>query len=226
MLSTYARILLKRWWLVILPAIIVLVLALLTARPAPPVTYQVTLSFSMGIAPEPLRPDAYNYDRHYNWLASEYITQGFSLLVGKGTFAEGVTKQLAKRGVTLNTPIAGSIRSEYRSSVMVVYVSWPTPEGAAQIAQGVVDELTTNYEPYWPQLKGATEPPARLMDPIVPVPVAPPLRDRFDLPVRVLLGLLAGAGLALAWHALDPAVRERRELERIGLNVIAEIPAQ
>jgi len=225
MLMDYARILLKRWWLVVLPAIVIVAATVLTTRPGA-VTHQVTMSFSMGLPPEPLRDTAYNYDRHYNWLASEYVSQGFSLLVSKGAFAEGVTTQLAKRGVTLTAPIGGNIRSEYRSSVMVIYVTWLTAEGAAQIAQGVVDELTENYAAYWPQLTGATTSPARLMDAIVPVPIAPPLRDRFDIPVRVILGLVAGAALALMWYAFDPAIRERRELERMGFNVVGEIPSQ
>jgi capsular polysaccharide biosynthesis protein len=226
MLTEYAKVLLRRWWLVLIPPIVIAGLTLLTAKPAPPVTYQVTMAFSMGIPPEPARADVYNFDRHYNWLASEYITQGFSLLIPKGEFAAGVEKQLAARGITLQAPVAGSLRSEFRSSVMTVYVSWPTAEQAAQIAQGVVDELTTNYETYWPQLKDADSPPARLMDTITPVPVAPALRDRFDLPVRIVLGLLVGMALALGWHFIDPAIRGRNELERMGLKVVAEIPAQ
>lgn len=226
MLTEYAGVLLRRWWLVLIPPIVIVALTLLTTKPAPPVTYQVSMAFSMGIPPEPARGGVYNFDRHYNWLASEYITQGFSLLIPKGEFAAGVEKQLAKRGITLPAPVAGSLRSEFRSSVMTVYVNWPTAEQAAQIAQGVVDELTTNYEPYWPQLKDATLPPARLMDTIVPVPIAPPLRDRFDLPVRILIGLLVGVALALGWHFIDPAIRGRSELERMGLKVVAEIPAK
>ena len=225
MLIDYARILLKRWWLVLLPAVVVVSVTLLTTRQAA-TTYQVALSFAVGLAPEPLRADVYNFDRHYNWLASEYTTQGFSLVVGKSVFADGVTKQLAKRNITLPAPVTGNIRSEFRSSVLVIYVTWPTAEGAASIAQGVVDELNENYEAYWPQLKGAGASPVRQMDGIVPVPIAPPLRDRFDIPVRVLLGLIAGAALALTWHAFDPALRSRQELERMGLNVIVEIPAR
>lgn len=223
MLADYARPLLKRWWLVVLPAAVVVAITLFTTRPAP-VMYQVTLSFAVGLPPEPLRTEAYNYDRHYNWLASEYVTQGFSLIIGKGKFADNVVSRLAQQGVTLGAPLAGAIRSEYRSSVMVVYVSWPDPERAAQIAQAVVDELNENYEAYWPQLQGAGASPVRLMDAIVPVPAAMPLRDRFDLSARVAFGLIAGAVLALAWHYFDPVVRDRGEIERMGLPVIGQIP--
>jgi len=222
MLTEYARILLRRWWLVFLPVLPIVAITWLTTRPTP-VTYVVTLSFAVGLPPEPLREQVYNYDRHYNWLASEYVTQGFSLIVGKGVFADNVAKRLAQRDVVLPS-LAGAIRSEYRSSVLVIYVSWPHPEQAAQIAQAVVDELNENYEAYWPQLKGSTASPVRLMDPIVPMPASAPLRDQFDLPMRVAFGLLAGATLALLWHYFDPIIRGRREIERMGLTVIGEIP--
>jgi capsular polysaccharide biosynthesis protein len=182
------------------------------------------MTFAVGLPPEPLRDQAYGYDRHYNWLASEYVTQGFALIVGKGTFANNVAQRLAKRNVVLGAPLAGAIRSEYRSSVLVIYVSWPNADQAVQIAQAVVEELNENYEAYWPQLKGAGASPVRLMDPIVPVPVAAPLRSQLDLPLRIALSLAVGAGLALLWHYYDPFIRDRREVERLGFSVIAEIP--
>ena len=115
MLLDYARILLRRWWLVILPVILIVAVTLLTARAAPVVTYQVTMSFGAGFAPEPIRPDAYNFDRHYNWLASEYTAQGFSLIVSKGVFADNVTKRLTAKGMMLRAPLAGAMRFEMLS---------------------------------------------------------------------------------------------------------------
>jgi capsular polysaccharide biosynthesis protein len=224
MVMVYGRILLRRWWLVLLPPALIVAVTALAARPAAPATYQVSLAFAVGLPPEPLRPDAYGYDRHYNWLASEYVSQGFSLVIIKGAFAERVAERVRAKGIELGAPVAGAIRSEYRSSVLMAYVSWPNAEQAAQIAQAVVDELNENYAAYWPQLTGANASPVRLMEPIVPVPVAAPLRDRFDLPVRIALGLLLGALLALGWHFLDPAIRERHDVERLGLNVIGVIP--
>ncbi len=221
-LADYAFIVLRRWPALVLPVILVAAFTALTTRPAP-IMYQVTLSFAVGLPPEPLRAEAYNFDRHYNWLASEYITQGFALIIGKGAFAEAVQRRLEARGIALGAPLAGAIRSEYRSSVMVVYVAWNNPEQAAQIAQAVVDELNENYEAYWPQLKGAAESPFRLMDPIVPVAVALPLRDRFDVPVRFAAAALIGLLLAFAWHALDPFVHDRRDLEQLGLPVIVTV---
>jgi capsular polysaccharide biosynthesis protein len=63
----------------------------------------------------------------------------------------------------------------------------------------------------------------RLLDELVPTPIPPPLRSRFDLPVRALLGLIAGVLLALAWHFLDPLIRRTEDLERGGLRVFGTI---
>jgi capsular polysaccharide biosynthesis protein len=50
------------------------------------------------------------------------------------------------------------------------------------------------------------------------------LRNQLDLPLRIALGLAVGIGLALLWHHYDPLIRERREIERLGFSIIAEIP--
>lgn len=70
-LADYAFIVLRRWPALVLPVILVAAFTALTTRPAP-IMYQVTLSFAVGLPPEPLRAEAYNFDRHYNWLASEH----------------------------------------------------------------------------------------------------------------------------------------------------------
>jgi capsular polysaccharide biosynthesis protein len=223
LLLDYARVILRRWWLAVLPLLVIAAITFATTPRITPTTYQVTMSFAGGLPPEPQSKDAYEYDRHYNWLASEYITQGMALVIDKGKFADGVTKRLRQKRLEIKVPV-GVIRGEWRSSVMRVFVNWNNAEQCAQIAQAVVDELNENAGAYWSQLEGANVSPFRLMDDIVPVPVAPPLRDRFDLPVRVLLGIVAGVLLAFLAHTLDPVLRDKREIEHVGLNVIGEIP--
>ncbi len=67
-------------------------------------------------------------------------------------------------------------------------------------------------------------PPVRRLDVPVVVASAPPLRDTFDLPVRLLIGLAIGVFLAFALDALDPVMRDRRALDRQGLPSLARIP--
>ena len=55
-------------------------------------------------------------------------------------------------------------------------------------------------------------------------PVPRSLRERLDLPLRLFLALLAGLALTFLLDYLDDTVRDRRELETMGLTVLAEIP--
>jgi capsular polysaccharide biosynthesis protein len=54
--------------------------------------------------------------------------------------------------------------------------------------------------------------------------IPPSLRDQLDLPLRVLLALGVGVGLALLAEYLDPTIRERDELAGLGLEIMGEIP--
>jgi len=50
------------------------------------------------------------------------------------------------------------------------------------------------------------------------------IRSQLDLPLRVGLALVAGIGLALLAEYLDPTVRDREEIERMGFSILGEIP--
>ena len=50
------------------------------------------------------------------------------------------------------------------------------------------------------------------------------LRERLDLPLRLLLALAAGVALAFLLDYLDDSVRSAAELEEMGLAVVGEIP--
>jgi hypothetical protein len=214
------RILARRWWLIPLPALLLIGLTLATTPPPGAPSYAVTMRFAAGLPPEPRASDAYNYDRHYNWLASEYITRALAQSTETGKFAQNITRRAALPGVVV--PV-GAVRSEYTASYLKVTVAWPDAAQAVRIAQAVVDELSTNGDDYWPQLAESDGQPVRLLDELVPTPIPPPLRSRFDLPVRALLGLIAGVLLALAWHFLDPLIRRTEDLERGGLRVFGTI---
>jgi capsular polysaccharide biosynthesis protein len=54
----------------------------------------------------------------------------------------------------------------------------------------------------------------------------PPLQTQLAVPFRAGLGLAAGLALAFAVDYFDQTVRDRRELEAMGLRVIGEIPRQ
>jgi hypothetical protein len=85
--------------------------------------------------------------------------------------------------------------------------------------------LTEQNAQALPQLGGETAVLVQLDEPVVnQIPGG--IRSQLDLPLRVALALAAGVGLALLAEYLDPTIRERRELEQIGLLVLGEIPRE
>ena len=224
-LADYARILLRRWWLVVLPILAMAGLTLWGNRNAPPPgNFAVSMRFAAGLPPE-RAPGVYNYDRHYDWLASEYIAQAFAFTIPTNQFAQAVSRRLLAQGVTL-TPgeVEGSVRADHTSSVIKVSMSWRDAGQLERMAEAVSAELADNGAAYWPQLTNPGGPPVRRLDVPVVVASAPPLRETFDLPVRLLIGLALGVLLAFVIDALDPVVRDRRALDRLGLPSLARIP--
>jgi capsular polysaccharide biosynthesis protein len=217
-LRTYWKILRRRWWLVVVPVLVVALYAAATYTPPRPV-YQVVMRFSAGTKPAGLSED---YDRYYPWLASEYVANGLSDVARTGAFAEAVAERVGDPG--LAGAIQGSIVTDSAQSVMVVYLSWPDAAQIVDVAEAVSAELTQNGAAYFPQLTGV-EPAVHRLDTPSPVALAPGLRTQLMGPA-VKIGLAAGLGVALAllWHYLDPTIREAKELEEIGLEVLAEIP--
>ena len=217
-LRTYWKILLRRWWLVVVPILVVAIYTAATYTPPGPV-YQVVMRFSAGTKPAGLSAD---YDRYYPWLASEYVANGMADVARTGVFAEAVAERVGDTG--LAGAIQGAIVTDSAQSVMVVYLSWPDAAQIVDVADAVSAELTQNGAAYFPQLTGV-EPAVHRLDTPSPVALAPGLRTQLMGPaVKIGLALVVGVALALLWHYLDPTVREAEELEALGLAVLAEIP--
>ncbi len=217
-LRTYWKILLRRWWLVVVPVVVVAIYAVGTYTPPGPV-YQVTMRFAAGTQPAGFSLD---YDRYYPWLASEYVANGLSDVARTGAFAAAVAERVGDP--SLAGAIQGGIVTDSAQSVMVVYLTWPDVEQIVDVADAVSAELTHNGAAYFPQLTGV-EPAVRRLDAPSPVALTPGLRTQLMGPaVKIGLALVIGVALALLWHYLDPTIREARELEEMGLAVLAEIP--
>ena len=69
------------------------------------------------------------------------------------------------------------------------------------------------------------EPAIHQLDRPTPAALAPGLRSQLMGPaIKIGLAFVVGVALALLWHYLDPTIREAKELEVMGLTVLAEIP--
>lgn len=220
-LRSYAKVLLRRWWLVVVPALVVLIHTGITYHP-PATAYQTVMRFAVGTTPAGLSP---SYDRYYPWLTSEYIANGLADVAETGVFAQAVAVRLAEEGIGVEpAAIQGAIVTDNAQSILVVYLSWPDAAQSRLVAQAVAEELSQNGAAYYPQL-ARLDAPVRLLDEPNPVPLPPGLRAQLLGPgVRLGLALAVGIGLALLWHYLDPTVRDPEELEEMGLTVLARIP--
>jgi len=218
------KILLRWWWLALIPVVIVGGYTVLTYR-RPGTSYQAVMRFAAGSEPAAtLSPD---YDRYYAWLSSEYIANALADIALTGTFAENVAVRLADLGLAIDPrAIQGAIASDNVQSVFVIYLTWPDPEQLPHVAGAVSAELTENGVAYFPQLR-ATGSVARRVDTPTAVAQPPSLRAQLLGPgLRIALALAAGIGLVALAHYCDPMVRERAELEGLGIQVLSSIPKQ
>lgn len=217
---------LRWWWLIMLPPLVVGVYSLVTYR-APAPSYAMTLRFTAG-QPTALTAEPAYARNYYDWLTSEYIVGALKDWVRTGAFAEAVSAELAADGLAIPPgAVAGTIAaSDNARSLLLVYLGGGDPAQISAIAAAVVTVLQEQNAAALPSLGGQ---PAvvTVLDPLSangPVAASPSLRSSLDLPLRLALALAAGLALALAAHYFDPVVREKAELEKLGLPVVAEIP--
>ena len=184
-LRTYWRILIRRWWLVLAPVLVVGVYILLTYS-APQPAYSVVMQFATGTSPTGLSED---YDRFYSWRSSEYIAGGLSDVAKTGAFAQAIAGRLQSDYPDLDPEVIRlGINTDYTRSILVVYLSYGDRDLARAIAGAVVEEVTTNAVAYFPQLEGAGQ-AARLLHNHEPALLAPSRLQQLLAP-----GVFAPAG--------------------------------
>jgi capsular polysaccharide biosynthesis protein len=223
-LRRFWQVLRRRWLLVLIPALAVLVLGLLTyRRPAP--VYTTWARFIAGQTPTP-GTDLKDEQRYYNWLTSEYIVNGLTDWVRGGEFAAAVSGYVAAKGQDIPaTAIQTGLTADNARSMLTLSLSGDDARQLALMMEGVISVLTTQNAVALPQLGGENALLTQLDEAAV-TPAPPSLRSRLELPLRLVLALLAGVGLALLVEYLDPTLRDRREVQELGLAILGEIPEQ
>jgi capsular polysaccharide biosynthesis protein len=158
--------------------------------------------------------------------ATEYLVDDFSLFVSSQAVAQAVSQRLSGQGIQVPPGvIQSSTASEKIHRVITVRVIWSDPEQALAILRAAVDVLRQESPSYFGRL-GLEEPQITLFDGPGVSPIPPGLTQRLDLPVRLLLALVAGVALSFLLDYVDDSVRGREELEGMGIRVLAEIPVR
>jgi capsular polysaccharide biosynthesis protein len=221
-LRDYFSIARRWWWLIVLPAVVAGLYGAATYhRPAP--TYSATLRYTASQPGSLVNSPGYD-PNYYRWLTSEYIVTALRSWVQTGSFAEAVSAELTAKGQSVPAEaLRGALGADNARSILVVSLNWGDASQVPPIFDAITTVLQNENGGVFPQLGGL----AAVVQPLDPpgvVPLAPSLRARLDLPLKVALGLAVGVGLALLAHYLDPFVRDRRDLDRLGLPVAGEIP--
>jgi len=216
------NVLLRRWPLAVIPFVVVLALGLATYHRPPP-AYNVGIRYSAGLPPPAGSGADYEDDRYYPWLTSEYIVNGLADWVKSGSFAAAVSEHLAQQGVDIPAgAVQGSVASDNVRSVLTLSMTYGDREALGEMINAATEVLKTRNAEAFP-FQGAAAVVVPLDQPVInQIPAG--LRAALDIPLRLMLAVGAGAGLAFLVDYVDPTVRTRQELEAMGLNVLAEIP--
>ena len=224
-LRHYWTIIRRWWWIPTLLVLLVLLLTLITQRPwqpRPPL-YTTSASFSVGLRPDAPGDGEENY---YVALASEYLIDDLAEVIKGSEFAAAVSRRLANQGIVVDPGmIQGSTQPGKLHRILTVSITGGDPQELSAITDAVIATVQDEAAAFMPRLF-AQNGAAYLVNQGAVVPVGPSLRQRLDLPLRLLIALAAGIGLAFLLDYLDDRVRGREDLERLGLPVLGEIPRQ
>jgi len=223
-LRQYGKIIRRHLWVVILLPLVVLIAGLLFRSPPIPL-YQATVRLIIDVPPLPASEQGAFDPRYYAALATEYLMDDFSGFVTGDVIAASVSRRLEGQGITVPPGvIQGSTSSEKVHRLLTLRITWRDPHEALAIAEATVEALREESPKYFARLLGQP-PQISVFDGPKVVPLGIPLRERLDLPIRLLLGLIAGLGLAFLLDCLDDTIREAKEVEALGISVLGHIPA-
>lgn len=219
----------RRWWLILLPALVALILTLPSIKNVISSSsggYSVTIRFTAGQTPTTDTAKTFQDQSYIPWLASEYVVNNLATWMKTDSFAQEISNELKAQGQTISADaIRGVIQSDSARSIMTLtFTSWPDPDVLKQIAQAAIDVLQNKNQVYFNPQFGTQRAAVIPLDTINVTPVPTALATRFTPLVRILIGLVAGIALAFLAEYLDPTLRSRSEVEALGLPVIAEIP--
>jgi len=222
-LREYWRILWRRWWLILGLVLVVLVVSVIYRRQPTPM-YQATMRFTIGVSPE-TDSERVTMDPLYSaYLASEYIADDFTEIVRSESFAGDVSQRLAAQGISVS---AGTIRgytvAEKQHRILTMQIVWPDEGQLRAIAQAAIETLEQENAKYFRQL-GSQGAEVFVIDPPTVVALGVSLKDRLDIPIRILLALIAGVGLAFLLHYLDDTVQDADDMEGLGITTLGRIP--
>lgn len=222
-LRQYWLVVRRRWWLLVALPLLVGLFSWLTYTPPAPV-YQYVIRLVVGV--EPLEENGWAWEtdpRLAAAQASEYIADDLSVIVGETAFAEAVSARLGDIQVPPGA-IAGATVAEKQHRILTITITWGDPNALQRIGDTVVATLEADAAQFLP-LAGGTRAHIAVIGRHGPFAVGGGLQQKLDMPLRIVLALLAAVAVAFVWEYLDDTVRSRADVERYARTaVLSEIP--
>lgn len=219
------RVLLRRWYLVIIPIAVVGVFTvpeLISPPPTQSSGYTTVIRYSASQVLEAI-PER-DGDYQDVWLASELTVNAFTDWILSSSFALEVSENLAERGVDIPAS-ALSFAADNERSVGQIFISWNDPEELVTIAESALDVLANESDDYFPQL-GETPAQVTILDEIRVSPQPTPIISRFGALLKLAVAALGGVILAFMAEYFDPFVYRREQMERRRIKVLSTIPRE
>jgi capsular polysaccharide biosynthesis protein len=224
-LRQYWIIIWRRVWIPVSLCAVVLIASLALRSPVAP-SYQATARLLVDVPPLDVVQGMGFDPRLTAPQATEYLVDDFSVFITGGAVAEAVSQRLAGQGLQVPAGLLqSSTSSQHMHRAVIVQLTWPDPQQALTILQTAIEVLRQEAPAYFARL-GQLQPQITVFDGPSVSPLPPSLSQRLELPVRLLLGLLAGVALCFLLHYLDDSIHSRAELEQLGLEVLAEVPGR
>lgn len=225
-LKRYAYIVWKRIWIPLLLLVVVATASLVTQQ-APPPTYSTTMRFTVRVKPQVV-VDGYTYDGYYGWLSSEYLADDLTAIVSSEAFAADVNRRLAEMDSPVQVlpgVIGGMTFGEKLHRVLRLNVTWHNADELAAITRAIVLAMEQDSPRYLTEMDAPGQAVLTLIDqPSAPAANPRSLTERLQIPIRLVLALAAGLALVFVLDYLDDSVRDKAELEAMGIPVLAELP--
>lgn len=214
------RVLLRRWWIILVPVLIASALAIPDfIRNEQTGAGGFQTQFKYSAAQETSNIATRDGDYQDVWLASEFVVNAFTDWVRSSTFRAELAIQVGDESLLNGLNIA----SDNSRSVGIVYMSHTDIEALEKLANAAIEVLQTRNQDYFPHLGDAPAEVTVIDAPLV-FPVPPPLTNRFAPVLQIGVALFAGLVLAALAEYFDPTLRYVDELETGGLKVLAAIP--
>ena len=219
----------RRWWLMMLPLVVLLAVIAAQGAFAPAALrqnasgYTTVVRFSAAQALDAIP----NRDGDFQdvWLSSELTVKALITWARTSSFAREVAFRVqAQHNLTIDPQLLG-IAADHERSVGQLFISWDNPDELVKIAESALLVLQNQSQDYFPQFGNQ---PARVtvLDDIRITPVFPPITDRFGSVLQVGVALFLGFILAFTLEVTDRTVRRPDQITQLGLDILAYIPRE